>query len=526
MVFRRAVCMAINNLDRSASRSPPATRGSYPIPLDNATTAGFLGRAERGPVNEPVLIGSFPEFCRYFGGHFGDGALSHAVHDFFLHGGRRAVVVRVTNRAKRAEIEIPTAEGRLRLRAKNPGRHEFLRVSIDYEQADNDDCMFNMVVQRLSPSSSGIVEDQEIYPLISTRPTDSRFVVEVLRDSRLVQINGLPPAHRPTATPPKRPGDPVRYVAMTVAGDDGDDLTDYDIIGSDRDSTGLFAFSAGPRIDVLAIVLPADKDLGSAAFVAAARYCEDHRAILIWDPPNAWTSADVAIMDTRRLTFASSSVITYFPRVRPRGSQARYARGMPASGAIAGMLAQRDRRGLWSPDESSDYGLRAALTPIVQVNAHDAERLARFGINAFVQAGGGATRLTGNVTLGAAGAGPHCNATLKHSRLLKFILNAIEDATRSAAARPDLDAAMQRLERQLRRFLDDLYLRGGLQGRTPAQAYFVKTRYSTATARPEMRLGLALSEPGHFAEYVVEFDGDRAGALQRVRALEAEQLFS
>ena len=82
-------------------------RGAYPIPLGSLTTAGFIGRTERGPVNEPVCISSFPEYGRYFGGYLADGAVAHAVHDFFAHGGRRAVIVRVANRARRAGLDVP-----------------------------------------------------------------------------------------------------------------------------------------------------------------------------------------------------------------------------------------------------------------------------------------------------------------------------------------------------------------------------------------------------------------------------------
>ena len=517
--------MAIATIDHPAQRLTQASRGSYPIPLDNATTAGFLGRTERGPVNEPKLVGSFAEYCRYFGGHFGDGAVSHAVHDFFLHGGRRAVVVRVTNRATRSQIQVPSDTDPLLLRARNPGRHELLRVSIDYEQVTNDECMFNMVVQRLAAGGSGLVEDQEIYPLISTRVEDNRFIGKVLRDSRLVSLDGPPPLQRPLATPPDRPGDPVRYVPITIAGEDGDDLTDYDLIGSDRDQTGLFAFAKGPRINLLAIPLPPDSDLGSTAFVAAARYCQDRRALLIWDPPKDWSSVDAALLGSRRLAFASGNVMTYFPRIRPRGSQARYVNGMPASGAIAGMFAQRDRRGLWGQDESNDFALRAALTPVTKIEPAAAQRLARCGINAFVAANAGSARLVGGVTLSAGGLGPQASSNLKRRRLQMFILNAIEDATTSASQRPDLGSAVLRVENQLKRFFDDLYLRRALQGRTPGQAYFLHVHF-TDTGRPQLHLGFALSEPGQFSEFSVEFDGACAGHLQRIQAVEAEQLFS
>jgi hypothetical protein len=512
-----------------ASPSRPA-RGSYPIPLNAETTAGFLGRTERGPTDEPVTVENFSEYCRYFGGHLADGALSYAVHDFFLHGGHRAVVVRVTNRATRARIEIPTEDGVLSLAARYPGRHEILRVSIDYEQVENDDCAFNFVVQRLGVSGTSLVEDQELYPLISTRPSDMRFIGEVLEDSRLIALAGPPPATRPLATPPNRPGDPVRYIGLTALGDDGDELTDYDIIGSDRDGTGLFAFGRGPRIDLLSIPLSGQRELGSTAFVAAVRFCERLRAMLIWDPPRAWQSVDAAMLGSRQLDLRSGNVMTYFPRIRPRGARARFAGGMPASGAIAGMLAQRDRRGLFGLNEDADYSLRAALAPVVEVTPRDAQRLARYGVNSFVHATGGTMRLVGRVTLAAAGLTSSSSASLERRRLGFFILNSIEEAATAAAEDSDRDVALQRLEAQLTRFFDDLYLRRALAGRTPVQAYYLHAGSARNSGSNEphrtIHLGFALNEPGRFVEYIVDLDGEQPGRLRRARTLEAQQLFS
>jgi phage tail sheath protein FI len=525
MVFRRTVRMAIEALDHPSSRSALSRRGSYPIPLTSVTTAGFLGRTERGPINDPVLVESFAEYCRYFGGHLADGALSYAVHDYFLHGGQRAVIVRVANRASRARIEIPTDGEMLHLQAKFPGRHEILRVSIDYEQVENDDSTFNLVVQRLGASGTGLVEDQELYPLISVRPSAPRYIGKVFGDSRLISLGGPPPTTRPLATPPDWPGDPVRYIDQTAFGDDGDELTDYDVIGSDKDGTGLFSFTRGPRVDLLSIPLPPDRELGTTAFVAAARFCERTRALFIWDPPLSWQTVDSAVMGSRRLDYTSANVITYFSRVRPRGARARYQGGLPACGAIAGMLAQRHRRGIWGTDEASDYSLRAALTPVVDIAPREAQRLARCGINSFVHLTGGTMRLAGRVTLGSAGLGTHRSSSIERRRLGFFLLNSIEEAASDAAMQGDKTEALLRLEAQLRRFFDDLYQRGALPGRTRGQAYYLNSCFEATERRPAIRLGFSLIEPAGFVEYAVTLSGETAGRLRRIRGVEAEQLF-
>lgn len=55
----------------------------------------FIGRAERGPVDDPVTINCFADFERVFGGLWEKSALGYAVRDFFLNGGSQAIVVRL-----------------------------------------------------------------------------------------------------------------------------------------------------------------------------------------------------------------------------------------------------------------------------------------------------------------------------------------------------------------------------------------------------------------------------------------------
>jgi phage tail sheath protein FI len=55
----------------------------------------FIGRAKRGPVDDPVTINGFADFERIFGGLWNESRLGFAVRDFFLNGGGQAVIVRL-----------------------------------------------------------------------------------------------------------------------------------------------------------------------------------------------------------------------------------------------------------------------------------------------------------------------------------------------------------------------------------------------------------------------------------------------
>lgn len=59
------------------------------------SVTAFIGRAMRGPVNEPKTINNYGDFERIFGGLWKESTLGFAVRDFFLNGGSQAIVVRL-----------------------------------------------------------------------------------------------------------------------------------------------------------------------------------------------------------------------------------------------------------------------------------------------------------------------------------------------------------------------------------------------------------------------------------------------
>lgn len=78
------------------------------VGVDTATTA-FIGRAKRGPVNQPIVVNSYGDFERIFGGLWLQSSLGYAVNDFFLNGGAKAVVVRLFNPGAAAAPESSPA---------------------------------------------------------------------------------------------------------------------------------------------------------------------------------------------------------------------------------------------------------------------------------------------------------------------------------------------------------------------------------------------------------------------------------
>jgi phage tail sheath protein FI len=491
--------------------SAPATKGGGAeiIPIVATTIVAFIGRTERGPLNEPVTVKSLEEFTRAFGGHGSASFVSLAVQHFFWHGGETAVIVRVANRATRAIIEIPAGRETLRLQARQPGSREYLRVSVDYDRVERAPDKFNLVIQRLARLGSQLVEDQELFERLSMDPTDERFIVDALQDSELVRLVGPLPGYRPGATRAAHPGQPIPYIGTAKPGSDGDELTDYDIIGSNSEGTGLFALDRCERVDLLCIPSPPGRDLGSTTFLAAARYCERRRATLIWDPPWSWATADAAVLGSRSSGHGSRHAVTYFPRVRPRGDLGRYGSGMPACGVVAGMLARCDQVGVWHRMPPVDTTLKGGLAPLFEVGQRQAVSLQRLGVNTFVRLQPGVATLQGNVSFAGTAVVESWWQSLGIARLTAFILRSVEQNTRWVFKPEQPADLVADLERQVWIFLSRLKQREALAGATPEQAFFVRTsrpqvRRAVGDSRDvalTLRIGFAPRAPNEFLTY-------------------------
>src|SRR5262245_55172579 len=70
------------------------------------SVTAFVGRALRGPLNEPVVLFSFADFERRFGGLWRESTMSYAVQQFFDNGGGQAVVVRVGHTTTAATADL------------------------------------------------------------------------------------------------------------------------------------------------------------------------------------------------------------------------------------------------------------------------------------------------------------------------------------------------------------------------------------------------------------------------------------
>ncbi len=489
--------MAFDSEHPDGQRKTPASGGNLAIPPIDSTLVAFIGRAQRGPVNRAVVVESYEEFRRVFGGNTVFSHLSHTVLHFFQNGGQHAVVVRVINRGRRASLSLPTSSAPLKLRARHPGAHELIRVSVDHDEWSLYPSRFNLTIQRVARQGSQLVEDQEIFRGLSVEGSDQSYFVDALSESAMVTVEGPLPDSRPRRTVSTSVGEAVTYVQMEADGHDGDELTDYDVIGSRDQAAGLFALERVARFDLLCIPAPpSGRDLGVTSLVAAERYCRERQAMLIVDPPATWQSADTALLNSRRVSFSSTHALGYFPRIKPRVGGERFPNGMPGCGAVAGILARKDgREGMWTATTEVNGLLRGNVGTVCEISDQQASLLQRQGLNTFLRSPNGTPALSGDVTMVEQGAAAGWQRSLACQRFVARVINEVGHGTAFARGVTNEPSIQRRLVRVASFFLLDLYERGALLGQSPAEAFFVRPLLG---ANCGLLLGLALERAGEF----------------------------
>jgi phage tail sheath protein FI len=500
--------------ERRASGIEIAEHSGADHAIDRVPTGitAFVGRTLKGPVHRPVTVASFGEFQHVFGGLWQPSTLSYAVEQFFENGGTHAFIVRVTNGARPPTLTLPAGNGALTLIAVHPGSREYLRASVDYDGiGENEPDRFNLVLQRVRAAGSELIEDQEIFRRVSVLAESGRLIADVLLDSRLARVAGAVTAQRPERSVRNPESPVVGYVNSNSDGDDGGPLTDYDIIGSAIDATGLFALKSTSGFNLLCIPpLTRDHDVGLGTLMIAARFCREQHAMLLVDPPASWVSPRVALEELRAWPLHDDNAVMYFPRVvaldRLRGRHETFA----SCGAAAGMIVRSDETWpVWAAAESDDAVLRPGLRPAVAVAETERARLAQAGVNTLVAVRSSTPAGSSARTLAAANSGAADWKYLSARRLALFVTASIERGTRWLLFEPNASSAWQRAQAQVESFLDSLDRQGAFAGSIPEESYFaicderVNEPRTIAEGKIKLLFGVAITKPCDFRAWLI-----------------------
>jgi len=453
----------------------------------------FIGRALRGPEDDPIRVQSFGEYARLFGGLWRNSSMSYAVQQFFQNGGSDALIVRVQNGGSAATLTLATD---FNLIASSRGEWgESLRVRIDYvTHTPSDTTLFNLTVR---DTASG---ETERFLNVSTEADNARFVTNVLAlQSKLVRISGAVPLTRPTdhGAPPSG-ADPMLDNASSSQfsgdGDDGSAITDNQIslASLETPKKGIWALEKADIFNLLCIpplTLAIGGDVNSQTRNAAASYCQKRRSLYVVDPLTSWTEASHLINSGSGLESAawglsrSTNAALYFPRIKlPDPLQENRLAEFAPCGAVAGVIARTDsQRGVWKAPAGNDASLNGVAELTVKLTDGENGQLNPLAVNCLR-----AFPVTGRVVWGARtlrGADQLASEWkyLPVRRLALFIEESLFRGTQWVVFEPNDEPLWAQIRLNLGAFMHNLFRQGAFQGSSPREAYFVKCDRETTT---------------------------------------------
>jgi hypothetical protein len=461
----------------------------------------FIGRALRGPVDMPVRVGSFGEYSRIFGDIWQPSTLGYSVNQFFQHGGRDALIVRVFNgdkAASTATLKLATATTPLVLEAASPGTWgSRLRATVDHVTRNAaDPLLFNLLIEELERPGSSTTVYSELVRNVSVDPLSPRFVDKVLKEeSALVRVRTSAPAT-------ESPKDVTAAVADLngtntaegTLGGDGSDITDAQIIGKQDKRTGIFALDGADLFNLLCIPpLTRDHDVADTTWAKAAAYCQSRRAMLIVDPKKKWTanqSTAISEAQTGVNTLRGAvgndyaiNAMVYFPRLRqPDPLSENRLDDFAPSGAVAGIIARTDvQRGVWKAPAglaASFAGTQGFTYTMTDGQNGDLNPNGLNCLRSFPVAGHlvwGARTLAGADLLASEW------KYIPVRRLALYIEESLFRGTQWVVFEPNDEPLWAQIRLNVGSFMHDLFRQSAFQGASPRDAYFVKCDRETTT---------------------------------------------
>jgi phage tail sheath protein FI len=500
----------------------------------------FLGRAQRGPSDEPITINSYGDFVRTFGELNVDYPMVYAVRDFYLNGGQQAIIVRLQKNAvasKNADLNLEAASAgkwgdKMTYTVDSKGITDDVAERYNIVKAD----LFNLTIYE-NPNGGRVEKFLNV-----TVKTDggARRLDRVLETgSNLVRVqkkaDGTPDlvANRPTdSTPQEDPADSqadqTQFKKFT-SGADSDPLTlKDDVIGDENQKTGMYALEKVDLFNLLCI--PPDKRDGDTlndVYKDAMKYCVGRRAMLIVDPPAAWGAIKETAAATARDSLGglgltgedARNAALYFPRVQQSDPMREGQSDIfVPCGIVAGAMARTDvNRGVWKAPAGLDATINGVQS--LQVNLNDPENgmLNPLGINCLRSFPIAGRVVWGSRTLRGADQLADEYKYVPVRRLALYIEESLYRGTQWVVFEPNDEPLWSQIRLNIGAFMNNLFRQGAFQGATPRDAYFVKCDKETTTQN-DINLGIVNIVVGFAplkpAEFVIIKLQQMAGQIQ------------
>ena len=530
-----------------------------PLSGVSTSTAGFIGIAERGPVEGlPQLVTSMNDFKRSYGGYLSDNQfgvyryLAYAVDQFFMNGGSRAYIMRVAP----SDAAVASSEGELfRVAASNPGAwanavqitcvpsskaktqiYEDLgegkyRVKNSSGFNEGDEVNFtdgsarqtgkvvsarDGVIELDSPLE-GDVTDNGLLPvkILAT----SEFTMHVVYGDEAESFDNCSfnaaaanyvdkAASRSAlvnvqaaegATVEQLFASGGQYALALAGGSDGSTggISPSNYVGEDNGPGKRTGIQAFVDNDQVSIIaVPGVTDPNVQ--LALVAHCENLGSrFAILDIPSEKTK--VADVLTHRDMFDSSYAAMYNPWLQVFDPLEKRNIFVPPSGTMAGVYARSDStRGV--EKAPANEVVRGVTGLAVQYNKGEQDILNPKGVNLIRSFSGQGIRVWGARTTSS-------NALWKYvniRRLFIFVEESIKAGTNWVVFEPNDERLWARVHRTIDAFLTRVWRGGALMGSSPGEAFYIDISRNTMTqddidnGRLICVIGIAPVKPAEF----------------------------
>ena len=507
--------------------------GNKPIEGVSTSTVGFLGIAERGPITA-TYITSYTDFKRSFGSYLTDSSgnptayLAYAVEGFFLNGGLRCWVARVTS-SKATAATAPggaaPATPAMTVSAAGPGAtgKQIAFLISDPGLSASKGTLFKLTIYYWSSASDASTAiksfngggsltpaptQTEVFDNLSASPNSSTYYVGT--------VNGGSDLVTVAVATPGRPASNTTLVQLTTGGDEGSTLALTDFEGNDFDPnnplttpTGLKALNAVDDISLLCSpdeYYPGVTGIATGQLQATCENMKDRFAILQSAPPTARGPS----LQNVQPSVNSNYTAFYYPWLNIIDPTNNVTTLIPSGGHIAGIYARSDNDENVAKDPANEaiLGIDSLQLPI---NNELQAQLNPIGVNCLRYFKGQGNLVWGGRTTSADPDWQYINVR----RLFIFVEKSIQRGTQWVVFQNNDPTTWARSGPQQRvTFLTGLWMQDMLMGATKEQAFFVRCDNTTMTqtdidsGRLIVLVGIA---PVYPAEFVIFRIGQWAG---------------
>jgi len=454
----------------------------------------FVGWAARGPTKYAGLVQSWADFQRIYGGFDANSPfLSYAVYHFFNNGGQTAYIVRLAKDAVAGVLKYEgltfTAGGTgpdgLVSNAENPGTwasNYGIAIKNVKDGGGNPTGRFRVQVVYAPPGATSETVVESFENLSVTKPDpQGRYVADVLnQQSSYVTVQ----VADGTVNPPKDTPLPSPKLDASTKGSNGTLMLPGDgnfeaaVTGSKSilDQIELFNLLCVPG------------ETKQATLSEMEQYCENNgrRAFLIAD-----ADSDITDITKVKPPTAGKNSAFYFPWVQaPDPLNQNRPAYFPPCGFVAGIYARTDgTRGVWKAPAGTDATLAGASGLKVQLNDVQNGTLNPLAVNCIRNFNvygivlWGARTMQGNDEIGSEW------KYVPVRRTALFIEESLYRALKWVVFEPNDEPLWSEIRLNVGAFMQNLFRQGAFQGKTPAEAYFVKCDKETTTQN-DINLGI------------------------------------